>query len=162
MLTVPYATDVCCIYMRHFLPSASHTYRCSANISVESCHAEYKLPYLKKQKQNMMSWPWLHSHWFYYCKCYVQCVNSYSASHNNWCTATLWNRIITTQCEGMGDVGSARYEPALLPPCPSIRVLCYSNCQEIHPITPAVQGLNIVKCSTSYCSVTLKASTVLT
>ena len=37
--------------------------------------------------------------------------------------------VITAQCEGMGEVGSARYEPALLPPCPSIRVLCYSNCQ---------------------------------
>ena len=55
--------------------------------------------------------------------------NSYSASHNNWCTATLWNRIMTAQCEGMGEVGSVRYEPALLPPCPSIRALCYSNCQ---------------------------------
>ena len=59
-------------------------------------------------------------------------LNSYSASHGNWCTATLWNRIMTAQCEGMGEVGSARYEPALLPPCPSIRVLSYSNCQEIH------------------------------
>ena len=58
--------------------------------------------------------------------------NSYSASRDNWCTATLWNRIMTAQCEGMGEVGSARYEPALLPPCPSIRVLSYSNCQEIH------------------------------
>ena len=58
--------------------------------------------------------------------------NSYSASHDNWCTATLWNRIMTAQCEGMGEVGSARYEPALLPPCPSIRVSSYSNCQEIH------------------------------
>ena len=28
---------------------------------------------------------------------------------------------------GMGDVGSARYEPALLPPCPTIRVLSYIN-----------------------------------
>ena len=56
-------------------------------------------------------------------------VNSYSASHDNWCTGTLWNRIMTAQCEGMGEVGSARYEPALLPPCPSIRVLRYSNCQ---------------------------------
>ena len=56
-------------------------------------------------------------------------INSYSASHNNWCTETLWNRVITAQCEGMGEVGSARYELALLPPCPSIRVLCYSNCQ---------------------------------
>ena len=55
--------------------------------------------------------------------------NSYSASHDNWCTGTLWNRIMTAQCEGMGEVGSARYEPALLPPCPSIRALCYSNCQ---------------------------------
>ena len=34
---------------------------------------------------------------------------------------------IDAQWEGMGDVGSARYEPALLPPCPTIRVLCYSN-----------------------------------
>ena len=56
-------------------------------------------------------------------------INSYSASRGNWCTATLWNRVITAQCEGMGEVGSARYEPALLPPCPSIRALCYSNCQ---------------------------------
>ena len=61
-----------------------------------------------------------------------QFLNSYSASHGNWCTATLWNRIMTAQCEGMGEVWSARYEPALLPPCPSIRVLSYSNCQEIH------------------------------
>ena len=59
-------------------------------------------------------------------------INSYSASHGNWCTATLWNRIMTAQCEGMGEVGSARYEPALLPPCPSVRVLSYSDCQEIH------------------------------
>ena len=56
-------------------------------------------------------------------------LNSYSASHDNWCTATLWKRIMTAQCEGMGEVGSARYEPALLPPCPSIRALSYSNCQ---------------------------------
>ena len=34
---------------------------------------------------------------------------------------------IDAQWEGMGDVGSARYELALLPPCPSIRVLSYSN-----------------------------------
>ena len=38
-------------------------------------------------------------------------------------------RVIAAQCEGMGEIGSARYEPALLPSCPSIRVLCYSNCQ---------------------------------
>ena len=34
---------------------------------------------------------------------------------------------IDAQWEGMGDVGSARYEPALLPPCPTIKVLSYSN-----------------------------------
>ena len=34
---------------------------------------------------------------------------------------------IDAQWEGMGDVGSARYEVALLPPCPTIRVLSYSN-----------------------------------
>ena len=34
---------------------------------------------------------------------------------------------IDAQWEGMGDVGLARYEPVLLPPCPTIRVLSYSN-----------------------------------
>ena len=34
---------------------------------------------------------------------------------------------IDAQWEGMGGVGSARYEPTLLPPCPTIRVLSYSN-----------------------------------
>ena len=61
-------------------------------------------------------------------------VNSYSASHDNWCTATLWNRIMTAQCEGMGEVGSARYEPALLPPCPSIRVLCCQRSSQLSEI----------------------------
>ena len=34
---------------------------------------------------------------------------------------------IDAQWEGMGDVGSVRYESALLPPCSTIRVLSYSN-----------------------------------
>ena len=34
---------------------------------------------------------------------------------------------IDAQWEGMGDVGSVRYEPALLPPCLTIKVLSYSN-----------------------------------
>ena len=34
---------------------------------------------------------------------------------------------IDAQWEGMEDVGSARYEPVLLPPWPTIRVLSYSN-----------------------------------
>ena len=49
---------------------------------------------------------------------------------------TLTGRLLTlkvlvatfdAQWEGMGDVGSARYELALLPRCPTIRVLSYSN-----------------------------------
>ena len=39
------------------------------------------------------------------------------------------NRIIKAQWEWMEDEGSARYEPALLPPCVTIKVLSYSNCQ---------------------------------
>ena len=34
---------------------------------------------------------------------------------------------IDAQWEGMGDVGLARYKRALLPPCPTIRVLNYRN-----------------------------------
>ena len=47
----------------------------------------------------------------------------------------------------MGDVGSARYEPALLPPCPSIRVLSSSNCQT--EIQPLHVSMNVQKFSTS-------------
>ena len=42
-------------------------------------------------------------------------------------TLTVLVATIDAQWEGMGDVGSARYEPALLPPCPTITVLSYSN-----------------------------------
>ena len=42
-------------------------------------------------------------------------------------TFTVLVKTIDVQWEGMGDVGSARYKPALLPPCPTIRVLSYSN-----------------------------------
>ena len=38
-------------------------------------------------------------------------------------------RIIAAQREDMGDVGLARHEPALLPPCQTISFLSYSNCQ---------------------------------
>ena len=46
---------------------------------------------------------------------------------NNLLILTVLVTTIDAQWEGMGDVGSARYEPALLPPCPTIRVLSYSN-----------------------------------
>ena len=39
------------------------------------------------------------------------------------------NRIVTAQWEGIGYVGSARYELVLFFPCSTIRVLSYSNCQ---------------------------------
>ena len=42
-------------------------------------------------------------------------------------TLTVLVATIDAQWEGMGDVGSAGYEPALLPPCPTISVLTYSN-----------------------------------
>ena len=42
-------------------------------------------------------------------------------------TLTVLVATIDAQWEGMGDVGSVRYEPALLPPCRTIRVLSYSN-----------------------------------
>ena len=42
-------------------------------------------------------------------------------------TLTVLVATIDEQWEGMGDVGLVRYEPALLPPCPTVRVLSYSN-----------------------------------
>ena len=42
-------------------------------------------------------------------------------------TLTVLVATIDALWEGMGDVGLARYEPALLPPCPTIRVLSYSD-----------------------------------
>ena len=37
-------------------------------------------------------------------------------------TLTVLVTTIDVQWEGMGDVGSARYEPVLLPPCPTIKL----------------------------------------
>ena len=48
-------------------------------------------------------------------------------SHRKDLTLKVLVATIDAQWEGMGDVGSARYEPALLPPCPTIKVLSYSN-----------------------------------
>ena len=54
-------------------------------------------------------------------------LNSFINSALELLTLTVLVATIDAQWEGMGDVGSARYEPALLPPCPTIRVLSYSN-----------------------------------
>ena len=50
-------------------------------------------------------------------------------TNNGHSILTLTVLVATTdaQWEGMGNIGSARYEPALLPPCPTIRVLGYNN-----------------------------------
>ena len=61
------------------------------------------------------------------------CLNAPTPSLNaphvwtQW-TGTPLTRIITAQWEGIGDVGSTRYKPALHPTCPTIRVLSYRNC----------------------------------
>ena len=58
-------------------------------------------------------------------------MNNNLPPHTNQFTSTLTLTVlvatIDAQWEGMGDVGSARYEPALLPPCLTIRVLSYSR-----------------------------------
>ena len=47
-------------------------------------------------------------------------------------TLTVLVGTIDAQWEGMGDVGSARYEPALLPPCPTISHRTRS-CFQLYP-----------------------------
>ena len=55
-------------------------------------------------------------------------VTALIIQHYRWqLTLKVLVTTIDAQWEGMGDVGSARYELALLPPCPTIRVLSYSN-----------------------------------
>ena len=68
--------------------------------------------------------------------------NSYSASRD---TGTLLNRIIKAQWEGMGGVGSASTSWHYFPPCLTIRVLSYSNCQRsIHSIDAQWEGMGDV------------------
>ena len=77
--------------------------------------------------------------------CVVSCISNYrkrciKCAHsmltmcncktdNSYIKLTLKVLVATidAQWEGMGDVGSARYEPVLLPPYPTIRVLSYSS-----------------------------------
>ena len=54
-------------------------------------------------------------------------TDSWTKKLNNELTLKVLVATIDAQWEGMGDVGSERYELALLPPCPTIRVLSYSN-----------------------------------
>ena len=64
-------------------------------------------------------------------KIYHEIITDKPSSGSLHCASLLTLKVlvatIDAQWEGMGDVGSARYEPALLPPCPTIRVLSYSN-----------------------------------
>ena len=64
------------------------------------------------------------------CYMYRIIVRTSEVSKGNKVVQLTLKVLVTTidaQWEGMGDVGSARYEPALLPPCPTRRVLSYSN-----------------------------------
>ena len=58
-------------------------------------------------------------------------TNTVAWQGDNTCKGTITLKVlvvtIDAQWEGMGDVGSARYEPALLPPCPTIRALNYGK-----------------------------------
>ena len=69
---------------------------------------------------------WRQCHWI---QCY--CMQCYWIGHQTL-TLKVLVTTIDAQWEGMGDVGSARYEPALLPPCPTIKVLRYSNHHNYH------------------------------
>ena len=62
---------------------------------------------------------------FYLSACRLSPLGMYSPTTK--LTLKVLVTTIDAQWEGMGDVGSARYEPALLPPCPTIRVLSYSS-----------------------------------
>ena len=55
------------------------------------------------------------------------CSIQLACCHFMTLTLTVLVATIDAQWEGMGDIVSARYEPALLPPWPTIRVLSYSN-----------------------------------
>ena len=61
----------------------------------------------------------------------VMTSEEHAFKHNVQSDAMLILKVLVTTIdalwEGIGDVGSARYEPALLPPCPTIRVLSYSS-----------------------------------
>ena len=62
---------------------------------------------------------------------YIQTVSyGFLVTHQNTLQLLTLKVLFTTidaQWEGMRDEGSARYEPTLLPPCQTIRILSYSN-----------------------------------
>ena len=53
-------------------------------------------------------------------------------------TLTVLVTTIDAQWEGMGDVGSARYEPALPSPMPDHKGFMLQKLSEVHLLTPAV------------------------
>ena len=76
---------------------------------------------------------WMVEHKYIYAQPFIHilwCVCIIRVQTLNWfliLTLIVLVMTIDAQWEGMGDVGSARYEPALLPPCLTIRVLSYNN-----------------------------------
>ena len=72
----------------------------------------------------------LHAQLFHSCQNTAYVISDYIVELNCYIFLLTLKVLITTtdaEWEGMGDAGSARYEAALLPPCPAIRVLSYSN-----------------------------------
>ena len=71
-------------------------------------------------------------------------INSLSASHDNWCTGTTFKQGNHSTVGGDGDVGLARYEPALHPSSSTIWVLRCSNCRRsTHSSSRAWQSISV-------------------
>ena len=123
----------CSIYVVAF-----NSFRCSANYATSASiqfssylplqHGRQKkqcamrsLPDIIIHDQDLYLWPLgLQGSTF-------QCLVWYMQAMVEILTLKVLVTTIDAHWEGMGDVGSARYESALLPPCPTIRVLSYSN-----------------------------------
>ena len=58
---------------------------------------------------------------------YISILTLYGSCGVHALTLTVLVTTIDAQWEGIGDVGSVRYELALLPPCLTIRVLSHSS-----------------------------------
>ena len=78
-------------------------------------------------KNDLFSWMFNHSIWAHESEIYWRPATPIISPAVPVLTLKVLVTTIDAQWEGMGDVGSARYELALLPPCPTIRVLSYSN-----------------------------------
>ena len=111
-----YALEIVDTYdNRFFLPYVREKQK---KTEIESCNKQIcylcsQYAYCSSSSQKRLTWIWI---FLLLNDATIAITNSYSASRDNCCTVG-----------GDGVVGSARYELALLPPCPTLRVLSYSN-----------------------------------